>query len=280
MVDLITILLLALAGALVGLIASMLGIGGGALMVPILIYGFHIEIFLATTISSFFIIFTSGTSIIVFSREKRIEYMVGLTLVLVAIPAAFLGATVASSIHRDTLRLIFGIFILLITIRKILSLLRNSNNEEANRALKKLFGRFSLIKTRSATLPSGEEISFETDLTSIALFGVIGGFAAGLLGIGGGVIYVPVILYFTGAPMHIVTATSTFVVFFSGFTSTLVKTQVTGWTNVILNGLPLAFGAILGAHFGARKVGKIKAKHLQLMFFTLLALVGVRMIIG
>jgi len=90
----IEFLLLPLLGVLIGIVAAMIGIGGGVFIVPLLtllpLYGFSTTQAVGTSLTA--IVFTSLASTVSYSRQKRIDYRTGLILAVVTIPGAWVGA--------------------------------------------------------------------------------------------------------------------------------------------------------------------------------------------
>jgi len=250
--------LLIIFGFFIGIIASMTGIGGGIFAVPVLtlFYGFIVNNATATSLTT--IIFTAIASTINYAKQKRIYYRTGLILVITTAPGAYLGAWLATIMQEKLLGIIFGVFLILVAIRMIISLLKkkNENKDEVKTDSE-------LIKSRKIIIGAG--LSF------------FGGVASGLLGIGGGTLVVPVMTVFMGMPIHLATATSMF---------TMIFTSISGVTKYyqsdLINfpvALILAAGTIFGAQVGAYTSKKISSRNLSLLFGIVLLIAGINMII-
>jgi len=109
-------------------------------------------------------------------------------------------------------------------------------------------------------------------------FGFIAGILSGLLGVGGGIILVPLMVTYLGITQHIAHGTSLAVI-----VPTAVAGSIVYGFNGNINFMPalnLAVGSILGASLGARWMKKIPAKQLKQLFGVFLVLVGIRMLIS
>jgi uncharacterized membrane protein YfcA len=110
-----------------------------------------------------------------------------------------------------------------------------------------------------------------------ATLSFFGGLASGLLGIGGGVLIVPIMTLVMEVPIHVATATSMFTMI---FTSTSGVTQHYMANHISLEYvLPLALGTILGAQLGAYTSKRLSAKYLRAIFGAMLIVVGIQMIL-
>jgi hypothetical protein len=109
-----------------------------------------------------------------------------------------------------------------------------------------------------------------------AILSFLGGIASGLLGIGGGVLMVPILTLIVGMPIHFATATSMFTITFSS-TSEAVQHYFANHTNFEY-ALLLALGAVLGAQVGAFASKKISGKNLRRLFGLIILIIGIQMI--
>ncbi|MEM3040655.1 MAG: sulfite exporter TauE/SafE family protein, partial [Nitrososphaerota archaeon] len=113
---------LILLGFLVGIVSSMVGVGGGVFIVPALILIFESEFTsqVAVGTSLAVIVFTSLASTLAYSRQKRIDYKVGFVSAVTTVPGASLGAYLTSFVSSDLLGLIFAFFLIFIALRMLL----------------------------------------------------------------------------------------------------------------------------------------------------------------
>jgi len=257
-------ILLPIFGFLIGTAASMTGIGGGAFIVPLLtlLYAFDPANAVGTSLTS--IIFTALAATSNYARQMRIYYKTGLVMAVTTAPGAVLGAYLTTIISPRLLGLIFGVFMIFIASTMIIDLnfLRNRHStEEKNQPSTK--SESELFRS-GRTLMLGAALSF------------FGGLASGLLGIGGGVLIVPIMVFAMNMPMHAATATSMF---------TMIFTSISGVTQHYLANhidfeyaLLLALGTVTGAQLGAHASKKISSKNLRRIFGLVLTAVSVQMI--
>ena len=255
-------ILLPLLGFLIGTVASMVGVGGGVFIVPLLtlLYEFSPSEAVGTSLAT--IIFTSLASTANYSRQKRIYYKTGLILALTTIPGAFLGAYSTSIIEERLLGLIFGLFIFFVALRMIFKL--SFSRTKQSHTGKGGHSESSLFESRRK-ISSGVALSF------------FGGLSSGLLGIGGGSLLVPIMVLAMKMPMHTAVATSMFTMI---FTSTSGVMQHFRQGNIVFEYvLPLVLGTIFGAQLGAYTSKKISSGNLRTIFGIVLVIVSIRMIL-
>jgi uncharacterized membrane protein YfcA len=254
-------LLLIVFGFFIGILASMTGVGGGVFIVPILAFFYDFTpLSRATGTSLTAIIFTAIASSINYARQKRVYYKTGLLLAVTAAPGAYFGGWVAKITDEQVLGLVFGTFLILMVARMISTLARGRTNEKTISA-----------KTDAELVRSGRII-----VIGVAL-GFFGGFASGLLGIGGGTLIVPIMTLALGMPIHLATATSMFTMIFTA-TSGVAEYYQAGLVNLPI-ALLFAAGTVIGAQVGAFTSGRISSRNLTILFSTMLIIAGANMII-
>lgn len=261
-------MLLPLFGFLVGITASLVGIGGGTFIVPILlmIYGFS-PTQLATGTSLTAIIFTAIASTVNYWRQKRIYFKTGLVLAVTTAPGAVLGAFLADMLESHVLAFIFGFFLMLMAARIIIDLnkLRSKSQRPQDNSEQ------PAIKSDAETIMSGKTVVWGAGLS------FFGGLASGLLGIGGGVLVVPIMIFAVGMPIHIATATSMFTMIFTS-TAAVPKYYLVGRINLEY-ALLIAAGSILGAQVGAITSKRLSGRNLRRIFAVILIIVGLKMLL-
>jgi len=261
-------ILLPIFGFLIGAVASMIGVGGGIFMVPLLtlLYLFSPAQAAGTSLTT--IIFTSLASTVNYSRQKRIYYKTGLILAIATVPGAFFGAYLTSIIEAWLLGLIFGVFLFFVALRMIFqSSFRKSKRSDAdeNTHYTVVYSEKALFESRTKIL-LGVMLSF------------FGGLSSGLLGIGGGSLLVPIMTLAMGIPIHVTVATSMF---------TMIFTSIAGVTQHFSLGhihgeyaILLALGTIFGAQLGAYTSKRISSRNLRRIFGILLIFISIRMILN
>jgi uncharacterized membrane protein YfcA len=287
--DISIYLILIVTGFFIGIISAMVGIGGGLITVPVLIFFFGLDQPVASAISTIVIVFTSSAGAFTYFKQKRIDLRTGVFFALIIIPSAFMGGIIADNLDKDVLLLIFGILLILVALRKIMSevnknRLKNSNsklNSEIEIPYEETNLNYSLFpqskEVRRIIDDKGEKFYYTVNLHRSLIGALVGGFIGGLLGVGGGVIFVPVLTSVGNLPAHIGVATSTFAIVFSSLSASIAR--ILG-PNVLYDYvIALAFGTVIGARLGALKVRKISSKNLLLIFYFIVIIAGIRAII-
>jgi hypothetical protein len=251
---------LVIFGFLIGVLASMTGVGGGVFIVPILTFFYAFVVNSATGTSLTTIIFTAIASTVNYAKQKRIYYKTGLILVITTAPGAYMGAWLATIMEERLLGLVFGVFLILVAARTSISVFRKKTQDKQ-----------SAIVTDTQLIHSGKTIALGVGL------GFFGGIASGLLGIGGGTLIVPILTIALGMPIHYATATSMFTMIFTSISAVAKYYQ----SNLIdfPVALTLAAGSIIGAQVGAYTSKKLSGRNLTIIFGVILIIAGANMII-
>jgi len=251
--------LLVVFGFFIGILASMVGVDGGVFIVPILtfFYGFKVKAATATSLTA--VIFTAIASTINYRKQKRIYYKTGLVLAVTTTPGAYLGAYVATITDERLPGLTFGVFMILVALRTIFKLFRRKGED-----------KMRPMRTDTETVNSRKTMVIGAGL------GFFGGFASGLLGIGGGTAVVPIMTIALGMPIHSATATSMFTMIFTAISG------VTKYSQANLVNLPvallLAAGTVFGAQVGAYTSRRLSGRKLSIIFALVLIVSSVNMI--
>jgi len=257
-------ILLPVLGFLVGTVASMVGVGGGVFIVPLLTLVFNFSPSNAVGTSLATIVFTSLASTANYSRQKRIYCKTGLILAITTVPGAILGAHLTSIIEAQLLGLIFGSFILLVALRMIFKLNFSKNRRSDTEKSNPVDSESSLFERKNKVLLG-------------VVLGFFGGLSSGLLGIGGGSLMVPIMVLAMGIPMHITVATSMFTMI---FTSTFGVIEHFRLEHIHFDyALLLVIGTIFGAQLGAYASKRISSRNLRRIFGAVLIIVSIRMIL-
>ena len=259
-------LLLPSIAFLVGIIAAMVGVGGGVFIVPLLSLIFDFSSHQAVGTSLATIILTSLSSTIGYRRQRRIDYKIGTLLTAATIPGAFVGAYLTTLITTGSLGLIFGFFLILVASHMTF---RYGFHELQSLRIgkswhRKIVDSDGLVFEYDANVGLGLALSF------------LGGLSSGLLGLGGGIVVVPILHLVMNFPMHVAVATSMFAMIFTSVSGVITHFCL-GNVRVeyaLLLGAGIIFGAQLGAYISKRTSGR----NLRRIFGIVLFLVSVRMI--
>jgi uncharacterized membrane protein YfcA len=266
-------------GIFIGVYGTLIGAGGGFILVPILVFLFPQDGPSMITASSLAVICANAASgTIAYARMKRISYKTGALFAAASIPGAFIGSALTRFIPRRVFGVLFGG--LLMAVAVFLSVTRGIRRRGPVGAMEgsgpaRAWGsvRDTVVDREGRSHP----LSFNL-LVGMGLSMLIG-FLATLVGIGGGLIHVPVLTYIFNFPLHIATATSHFVLFFTALTGVVEHILDHTWPTRLLRDACLAAGVIGGAQVGAFLSRKISAPWIVLALAIALGFVGVRLVL-
>jgi uncharacterized membrane protein YfcA len=233
-------------GVAAGVFGSLLGLGGGVLIVPLLTLGFGLPLREAVGVSLVSVIVTSCASASVYLQRHVANLRLGMTLELFTAAGAMLGGLVAYLLDERTLA---GLFAALL-----------------------IYCAISMMRRRDADDP--EDGSSGTDYRIRHLGpGMLGSVGAGvvsaLLGIGGGLVKVPVMHLVMGVPLRVATATSNLMIGITASASAIIYLFRGGIDPYVAG--PVAVGVFLGASVGARAAHRIDLRILRILFVVVLA---------
>lgn len=249
---------LALLGLVVGCIGTLVGAGGGFILMPILALLYPIESpATLASISLAVVFFNALSGSIGYARQKLIDYRAGLIFLAAGIPGAILGALITSRIPRAAFDIILGVT-LIVAACCILA--------------------FGAIRPRT---PASDHDSSPTPTRRRTLGAAISffvGIISSLLGIGGGIIHVPAMVYLLKFPVHIAAATSHFVLAGTSLAGTIAHLTGGEYTHGFRRTAALALGAVVGAQIGARLARRTPSTWIMRGLAVALILVGLRVI--
>jgi uncharacterized membrane protein YfcA len=277
-VDPVVELLLGLLGAFAGFVGALLGIGGGVIVVPILVLVFLLNTQVAVGTSLSMILFTALASTYAYYRQKRIDWKVGIATALVTAPGALIGAYATKFFSSRDLAIILGVSIFCIAIGM---LYRSSHppHKTENRTGPSAENIASPRKrwTRRLVDSTGKAFEYDASIYSGLVLLFVGGLASGFLGIGGGLIVVPILTALVGLPMHIAVATSMLAMIFTSISG--VSTHIMLGNVRIEYVVPLAIGIVFGAQAGARAAKRLRSATLERVFAVAVLMIGIVLIV-
>lgn len=226
--------ILVLIGFAAGTLGSMIGVGGGIIIVPFLTF-FGMQPAQIASTSLFAVTSTSVSSSIEYSRQKRIDYKLAISMAAAALPGTVLGAVLSHSISLESFRLYFAILLA-------------------------IAGLYVLYKTRILREPQTKSPTFSTKLAVVAL-SFVAGVISSLFGVGGGIIFVPAMLLLLGIAMQRAAPTSQLILLITSIGG-LVAHIALGHPDYV-SGILLAAGAVIGGQVGARLSKRVRDYYLQ-----------------
>ena len=276
-------LYIVLLGGLTGILSGLFGVGGGFLTTPLLIF-YGIPPTVAAASAATQVTGASVSGVLAHSRRKGVDYRMGAVMVGGGMIGALVGAGLFSLLQR------LGQIDVVISVLYVLMLgsIGTLMMREAVSALRPgLFGARPQVRKRRhhplvASLPyrwrfyaSGLYISPLAPLLLGAAVGVL----TMLMGIGGGFLLVPAMLYILGMSGNVVVGTSLFQILFVTMVTTMTHALTTRAVDLVLAGL-LLLGSVLGAQFGTQIALKARPEYLRLALAALVLVIALRMLYG
>lgn len=259
-------------GFLIGTFGTLIGAGGGFILMPLLLLMYPDmppDVLTSISLSVVFLNASSGT--VAYARMKRIDYRSAIVFALATLPGSIIGALATGYISRHLFNIILGGLLVVIAVFLILK------PQQGAYAAKLSRGK---LVTRHLTEASGEQHNFSFNIWNGIIISFFVGFLSSLLGIGGGIIHVPALVSLLNFPIHIATATSHAILAVMALSGTIVHmiqgSFWAGWQTALYIG----GGVIIGAQLGAGLSHRIKPKGIIIALAGALLIVGVRLLFG
>ncbi len=268
--------ILLLSGVFIGLLGSALGVGGGIFMVPFLVLALKLPIHQAVAASLVAIVAASSAVAAVNVERGLANIRLGITLEVTTVLGSIAGALISSRIPGGTVQLLFALTLFPVSVMMFL---------KGRRSLKKsafqtpaAAGAASSLDSAFFDQAAGVQTRYRVkNIRPASFLSFFAGSLSGLLGIGGGVVQVPVMNLLCGVPMKAAAATSNFIIGVSAAASACIYFRE-GLIPIELTALIVA-GVLLGSFLGIYALYKVRSEKLQLVFSALTLLVAVKMLV-
>ena len=260
-----------------GGLGAMLGMGGGTIMVPLLIFLLKVPIHVASAASIIAVVATSSAAAVSYVREEITNMRLGMFLELATTIGAVTGAFLIAVMSEATLRIIFGLSLLYAAGTMFLQ----SRKMDRSWAQKPNDAIADMLHLGGKYFDSArnEPITYGVSNTPVTfIISYVAGIVSGLLGIGGGGIKVPAMNAVAGVPMKVAVATSNFMIGVTAAASALVYIR-NGYCDAFLTA-PVVLGTLAGAFIGARLIRHMRGVDLKKIFVVVLLVLGLRMILS
>jgi uncharacterized protein len=266
--------LLLLIGFIVGTLGTLIGAGGGFILVPLLIFmqpKFTPETI--TAISMAIVACNAISGSVAYVSSGRVDFKAGLLFALFTIPGSILGVLTTKYISREVFDTIFGIVLLGLAIFLFL------NGGEKESISKPVEEKKGWVHQRIVD-KWNEVYSYSYDIRKGSVLSIFVGYFSPLLGIGGGIIHVPAMVEWLRFPVHIATATSHFILAIMATVSVIVHIYNGNYNDpaIFRMVLWLGIGVVFGAQMGVFLSRKIKGKMIIKALAVSLGLVGIRIL--
>jgi len=246
---------MAIGGMFAGLLGSVLGLGGGVLIIPMLTLVFGVPMREAIGVSLVCVIATSSGAASLYVKKRLCDIRLGMTLELATTLGAIVGGVVAGIIKSQILFILFSALLIYTawTMFRKKDQVKSTGNSECGDG-----------SYRIARLPLGMGASF------------FAGNISGLLGVGGGIVKVPVMYLLMSLPLKTAVATSNFMIGVTASAGAFVYFS-RGEVHPLVAGSTM-LGVFMGATLGSRLLPKIKAEYLKKTFVFILLYLSMEML--
>ena len=275
----INVLTVLAVSAAVGFISGMFGIGGGFMMTPLLIF-MGVPPAIAVATGSAQIAASSTTGTLAYWRRQALDVRLGMVLLVGGMVGTIIGVWAFGALRRlgqldlvivlSYVTLLFSVGSLML-IESVKSLLTRRDGQATSRTdLAHQPWYYSL--PLQVQFPQSQ---LETSAIPLLALAVIIGFIGAILGIGGGFLMVPALIYLFRVPTSIVVGTSLFQILFTMLAATVLHAASNQAVDILL-ALVLILGGVFGAQFGARAARNVRGEKFRLLLALLILAIGLR----
>jgi uncharacterized protein len=259
---------------LAGVIGSLVGLGGGILIVPILTLAFKLPIDDAIGTSIVAVIATSSGAAVAYVRDHLSNIRIGMFLEIATTSGAISGAFLAGFLAPSLLFVIFGVILLISVVPMVFKLGEELPQNVSN---DHLAARLHL-ESNYPDAKLGKIVSYQMTRTPYGFAMMyVAGLISGLLGIGSGTFKVLAMDTIMRLPMKVSTTTSNFMI---GVTAAASAGIYLSRGDILpFVAAPVALGVLLGAILGAHLLARMSNKTLRLIFIPIMAIISVQMVL-
>lgn len=263
-------------GAAAGVFGSLLGLGGGILIVPLLTLGFGLPLREAVGVSLVSVMMTSSAAAGVYLERHVANLRLGMTLELFTAIGALVGGSLAFLLDERLLSLLFAVLLAYVAITML-----KARTREATLSVDTPVADPTIVggsgPLRSAVDRLGGD-GYRVRNLGRGILGAIGaGVASALLGIGGGIIKVPLMHLAMGVPLRVATATSNLMIGITAAASAVIY-LIHGGIDPYVAG-PTGIGVFVGATAGSRLGHRVDLRYLRILFVIVLGYTAIQMLL-
>ena len=277
----VNIFLLIGLGGLVGILSGMFGVGGGFILTPFLFFiGIPPAVAVATGANQ--IVASSFSGVLAHFRRKTVDIRMGLVLLAGGLSGALLGVRVFTWLKslgqvelfvNLTYVLFLGLIGSLMLVESLNAMRRARSDAPAKP--RRHHSRIHGLPLKMRFRPSRLYISVIPPL----LVGFLVGFLSAIMGVGGGFIMVPAMIYLLGMPTKVVVGTSLFQIIFVAAFATIMHARDSQTVDVVL-ALSLLVSGVIGAQIGTRLGMKLKAEQLRVLLALMVLAMCIKLALG
>lgn len=257
-------------GLVIGACGTLIGAGGGFVLMPLLLLLYPYEApKILTCISLAIVFFNALSGSGAYARMRRIDYRSAFLFSAATIPGAILGALTTTFVPRQLFNATFGLFMILASAL----MLRSGSHKREEKDSPKT----CLIRNLIEANGTRHTYSFNP-IIGVGL-SLLVGYVSSLLGIGGGVVHVPILVRLLNFPVYIATATSQFMLAVMALAGTGVHIVTGAFSHGYRRTICLSIGVLIGAQLGAHLSKRVHGDWIIRGLAIALGLVGVRIFI-
>jgi uncharacterized membrane protein YfcA len=276
----VNVLLIFAMGGMVGILSGIFGVGGGFLMTPLLIMA-GIPPTVAAASDSNQIVGASTSGTLAHYRLGNVDFRMGILLLI----GGVVGGTLGVQIIKILRHLGNADFLIKVTYVLMLGFVGFYMFVESLQALKKdkvvpvakKESKYARLVNQLPWQMNFDKSGIQLSILMPLVLGIFVGILAAIMGVGGGFIMVPVMVYLLRMPMHVVVGTSLFQILFTCINVTILQAYTNHTVDFIL-ALILLLGSTLGAQFGAKISKRLKGDQLKIFLASLVLLVMAKML--
>ncbi len=266
------IILLVTVGFIGGAFGSMIGLGGGVFIVPVLVLFLDVPMHQAVAASLMAVVATSTTASIAYLRDDLTNQRLGMTLQTTTVLGALVGGFVGAMLSKEVLSALFGA----ITVAVSVYMLLRARTIDAGAAPVQDPGP---LGASYYDRNLGTTITYRPRRLYAGLgAGLVGGVVSGMLGVGGGFLSVPVMVLAMTVPMRAAAATSTFMIGVTACAGAIVY-LARGLVDPVTT-VPVVLGVMVGAFLGSQLAHRVRSSVLTVMLTVVLFALAVQMILA
>ena len=255
-------------GFVVGAFGTLVGAGGGFLLTPVLLVLYPHDSPQTITAISLVAVFANATSgSVAYARLRRTDYRSGLAFAAAALPGSVAGALVVGYVTRAVFDAIMGAVLAVLAVWLWREAVPPDADKPRSGTARELVDRY------------GTRHAFIVPLRRGVVASAFVGFVSSFLGIGGGVIHVPILVRLLGFPVHVATATSHFVLAILAGSATITHVAAGSFAHGhgLRRAAALSVGVVVGAQLGARASLRASGRTIERLLAVALALLVVRL---
>ncbi|MBT4952036.1 MAG: sulfite exporter TauE/SafE family protein [Pelagibacteraceae bacterium] len=279
----VNIFLIVFIGMLVGALSGLFGVGGGFLMTPLLIF-LGIPPVVAVGSEAPHVLASSVSGVIAHWRKKNVDFKMGFFLLLGGVAGSTLGVNIFKLLSSYgqidiVIQFLFIIFLGFIGISMAFESARTTiKNYRTTSAIRTKLHQHSWIHGLPFKLRFHRSKLYISTIPPI-IIGFFVGVLSAMMGVGGGFIMIPAMVYILGMSTNVVVGTSLFQIIFVTANSTFFQSYLNQTVDIVLSAL-MILGGVIGAQIGVRIGSKLKAEYLRGILAILVLLVCAKILTG